>query len=84
MTLGTTVALRAHTWSDQRHFPIIPVLIFLIAASFCIVNLICLLKDQKGGYSTARLSLATILWGLACFPVGVLCVGVVREIVRTH
>ena len=45
-------------------------------------TLIVLLRDNRSGYPSFRCSLATMLWGLACFPVLVLVVIIVRDLWR--
>jgi len=36
---------------------------------WCAFTLFILLRDNRSGYPSFRCSLATLLWGLACFPV---------------
>lgn len=49
---------------------------------WCVFTLWILLRDNRSGYPSFRCSLATLLWGLACFPVFSLIVIVARELWR--
>ena len=48
----------------------------------CIVGLINLLKDDRSGYPSMRLSVATLLWALASFPIIGLSLMVVATLLR--
>lgn len=53
-----------------------------VGLGYCTLNLIILLKDNRSGYESFRLSLATSLWALACFPILSLVVGVVSTLFK--
>ena len=63
-------------------FPLEAAVVLLACAFVCTVTLMNLLKDEKTGYSSTRLSAAILVWGFGCFPVAILAFFVVREIVR--
>jgi hypothetical protein len=53
-----------------------------LGLTFCTLNLILLLRDNRTGYESFRLSLATLLWAIACFPIVLLAIGVVQGILK--
>jgi hypothetical protein len=48
----------------------------------CSFNLFILLKDNRSGYPSWRCSLATLLWAIACAPICIFLVLLVREFLR--
>jgi len=54
----------------------------VLGVAYCALNLVLLLRDNRSGYESFRLSVATLLWALACFPVMLLTIGVVRGLLK--
>ena len=54
----------------------------ILGLLFCAFTLIVLLRDNRSDYPSFRCSLATMLWGLSCFPIFALVVIVVRDLCR--
>jgi hypothetical protein len=44
----------------------------LVGLAICIFTLLNLIRDNRSGYPSFRCSLATMLWALACVPIGFL------------
>jgi hypothetical protein len=44
-------------------------IIALLGLTDCAVTFVCLLRDDKSGYPSFRLSVATLLWAVACVPI---------------
>jgi hypothetical protein len=43
-----------------------------------------LLKDDRSGYEAFRLSVATLLWALACIPISLLFAAVMNQVIRAY
>jgi len=59
-------------------------IIAILGAGVCCLNLVNLLKDDRSGYESFRLSVATLLWALACIPISLLLLFVSREVIAAY
>jgi drug/metabolite transporter (DMT)-like permease len=48
-----------------------------LAAMVCLVTLVILLRDERSGYPSSRLSVAILFWALSCVPVVMLVLQVI-------
>jgi hypothetical protein len=82
LALGGVLSLTVQPRFPVVRFPLEATVVLLVCALVCTVTLMTLLKDEKSGYSSTRLSVAILVWGFACFPVAILSFLVIREIVK--
>lgn len=82
LSLGCTLSFAVRARFAEDHFPVGSVLVLFGSIFLCTLTLVGLRRDQKSGYSSSRLSVAILLWGLACFPIVLLLIAVAREILR--
>lgn len=68
--------------TDERRWLLDAAFVAGLGLTYCTLNLILLLRDNRTGYQSFRLSLATLLWALACFPIVLLVIGVVRGVFK--
>jgi hypothetical protein len=68
--------------TDARRWLLDAAFVAGLGLTFCTLNLILLLRDNRTGYESFRLSLATLLWALACFPIVLLAIGVVGGVLK--
>ena len=59
------------------HFHLQASVMAVVSVIFCAGTLGIFLHDDRAGYPSFRLSLATFLWALACFPVVLLVLDVI-------
>src|SRR5579862_217614 len=59
-------------------------IVAILGFAVCFVGFVNLMKDDRSGYEGFRLSLATMLWSLACIPISLLFVIVMSRVIRAY
>jgi len=82
LALVSALSITVQPKFSVARFPLQAAVVLVVCAFACIVTLMTLLRDEKSGYSSTRLSVAILVWGFACFPVAILAFLVLREILE--
>lgn len=59
-------------------------IVAVLAFAVCCITFVNLLKDDRRGYESFRLSVATLLLSFACVPISLLFVMVMSQVVRAY
>lgn len=59
-------------------------IIAIVGFTVCCVALINLLRDERSGYEGFHLSVATLLWAMACVPISLLFLMVMRQVINAY
>ena len=59
-------------------------IVAILGVAVCCLGFVNLLKDDRNGYEAFRLSVATLLWSMACIPISLLVVLVMNQVIGAY
>lgn len=71
-------------WEQAPEWLLSAYIVAILSFATCCVGFLNLLKDDKSGYGGFHLSVATLLWALACLPISLLFLIVMRQVIGAY